>query len=162
MKLKRLDELKEEYEANLLALEEQYNPLIEKRKKHVSIKRDIKDDLNVLKAELKERKLAEKEAYKQKLEEIPLPDYEAMKEKVRLIKEKYQEDRQKLNAQAKESKIETKEKIISLTKTVVLNEEEKAKLKEGIAALKAKAKEDIELEKDHIREAKEINRFLKI
>ena len=64
----------------------------------------------MLKAELKERKLAEKEAYKQKLEEIPLPDYEAMKEKVRLIKEKYQEDRQKLNAQAKESKIETKEK----------------------------------------------------
>lgn len=155
---KRLDELKEEYEANLLALEEQYNPLIEKEEETRKHKRDIKDDLNVLKAELKERKLAEKEAYKQKLEEIPLPDYEAMKEKVRLIKEKYQEDRQKLNAQAKESKIETKEKIISLTKTVVLNEEEKAKLKEGIAALKAKAKEDIELEKDHIREAKEINR----
>lgn len=155
---RRLKELKKEHEDKLLKLAKKYNPLIEKDEEKRKHKKDIKDELELLKTELKKRKGVEKESFKQRLNEIEIPDYQVVKEQRQQINADFQKNKKRIKEQIQEQKAKTKEIIRGLKTEVVLSLEEKTALNESIAELKLKAKEDILKEKDEIRKAKEINR----
>ncbi len=154
----RIEILKENYEKSLVELEEKFAPLIEEDEQKRLKKADIKEELKALKLEFKERKRKEKELYKFALQDIQPPDNALIKAELSKEKEQY---RTEVNTR-KEAIREIKAQIINETRRleseVHLTAEDKAQLQEQIEKLKIQAEEDIQKERELIKEAKQINR----
>lgn len=155
---RRLKDLKKEHDEKLIKLAEKYDPLIaedEGKRKH---KRDIKDQLAILKLELKERKAEEKERYRTNVKAIKVPDYQEVRKQKELIIKSFKEKRAEIKRQIIEQKALTKETVRNLTKEIELSQEDKIGLKDAIKKLKEIAKENIQKEKFEISKVKKINR----
>lgn len=149
----RIEDLKKEYEEQIIRLKEEYTPLIESEKGNILPKEEVKAQIKVLKEETKKKLLARKHQYKAEQVKIKAPNMKAIKDVLKELKGSYNRQLKALKASIKKVKAETKNSIARLPKSAGLTDEQREKA----IQIKMEGKEKIAELKQKIREIKIVN-----
>ncbi len=108
----RIEDLKKEYEEQIIHLKEEYTPLIESGKRNILPKEEVKAQIKVLKEETKKKLLARKQQYEAEQVKIKAPNMKVIKDALNELKGSYNEQLKALKASIKKFKL--KQKIVLL------------------------------------------------